>query len=159
MVNDDDCGGRGLSGWAGYMLGRMAAADDHRHAEFRNPKWYYDPGDVERAIVSWEAAVRGRDRTIANLKAQLSDTTAHNQTLRQYAADVYEENNRLREQLAKHEHGLNNMLRHQDEQVQAVSRLERDIAVLRNFITTPHQQHDEIFARIETEIARLNGFI
>mgnify|MGYP002423218434 CR=1 FL=1 len=143
MMNDDDYGGRGLSGAAGYMLGRMAAESDHDRTRFyervrqrfaRPQRVPYDAAAVESAIESWKDAVRGRDHTIARLKGLLNDASAAHEALRQRDASAHEENNRLREQIARHEH---------------------DIALLQNSIMTLHHQHNEKVARLDAEITHL----
>ena len=133
-MNDDDHGGRGLSGAAGYMLGRMAADSDHDRTRFyervrqrfaRPVRAPYDADDVESAITTWKAAVQRRDHTIARLQAQLNDASGGYETLRQHYAEVYEENNHLREQIARHGHDIGIMLAARDERI---ARLEAEIA-------------------------------
>lgn len=170
MMNDDDTNGGGMSLATGYMLGRMAAESSQTTARFkelvrqrfaRPQRVPYDADAVESAIESWKDAVRGRDHTIAHLKARLSDTSADNEALRQRYASAYEENNRLRDQIAKHEHDIelmrNGMLRYSREQSEKVPRLERDIELLQNSIMTLHHQHNEKVAHLEAEITRLKG--
>lgn len=77
-MDEDEDGGltSGISGGAGYILGRMAAESDQRIADFTRRVFSptpprrrrYDAEEVHEVIDGWKAAVRSRDVTIAQLR-------------------------------------------------------------------------------------------
>jgi hypothetical protein len=144
MDDEDNGGGGGLSGFAGYMLGRAAAASDHRARQFwdavnarrRGARAPYDADDVDSAIASWERTVTRRDATIAELQVQLKDASAAEAALRQHNAMLANDNELLREQIAKHE---------------------RDIGLMQGGVAKLLAFHEEELSRLRSEIARLKG--
>ncbi len=78
-MDEDDAGwSSGISGGAGYLLGRMAADSDRRMADFRRRVFTreppqrptYDAAEVHEVIDGWKASVRSKEATIAQLRSQ-----------------------------------------------------------------------------------------
>lgn len=88
-MSEEEAGG--LSGVAGYFLGRIAAERQQTQAQFREvvrsrfaprARLPYAAEAVEGAIASWKAAVRSRDVTIEQLRASGAALTAERDQLR-----------------------------------------------------------------------------
>lgn len=145
MIDDDESSGSGVSAAAGFLLGRLSAESAQSTARvaaavrrrFSSPtRLPYDADDVDGAIATWEAAVARRDATIAELRTQLSRSSANEAALRQHNTALARDNDVLREQIAKHA---------------------RDIGLMQGGVSNLLAFHEEELSRLRVEIARLKG--
>lgn len=149
--DDDDGADRGMSGWAGYMLGYSAAESEQRCREQiealiarrRPQEVVYSEAAVVDTINGWKAAVAERDGEIARLRQRHREVQAREASaladagaLKHQLFTAGAENRVLRELVAKHEH---------------------DIGLLQNTIEGLMDMHDEELAELKAEITRLKG--
>ncbi|APT60142.1 hypothetical protein RGI145_22565 (plasmid) [Roseomonas gilardii] len=97
----------GISGAAGYLLGRMAAESAQDQARLRKylrsrfsrpVRRPYEAESVDRAIAEWQEAVRSRDATIQGLREQGAAVVTERDQWRDYARAVEGEREALRTQ-------------------------------------------------------------
>ncbi|PZP41373.1 MAG: hypothetical protein DI601_21495 [Azospirillum brasilense] len=98
----------GISGAAGYLLGRIAAESAQNQAQFREylqsrfssrrPQRSYDAGDVESAIAEWKAVVQSLEAAIQRLRDQGAAVVTERDRWRDYARAVEGEREALRTQ-------------------------------------------------------------
>jgi chromosome segregation ATPase len=146
-MDDDEAGGltSGISGGAGYLLGRMAADRDRRMAEFTrrvfNPepprRKTYDAAEVHEVIDGWKASVRSKERTIEQWRAHSSALTTERDQLLARVAELEAHAAERQIELAsleRAERGANAMLRDRTDQLEdlelAVARMSAQLADL-----------------------------
>lgn len=97
----------GISGAAGYLLGRMAAESaqdqarlrEYLRSHFSRPvRRPYEAESVDRAIAEWQEAVRSRDATIQGLREQGAAVVTECDQWRDYARALEGEREALRTQ-------------------------------------------------------------
>lgn len=147
-MDDDEAGGltSGISGGAGYLLGRMAADRDRRMAEFTrrafNPepprRKTYDAAEVHEVIDGWRASVRSKERSIEQWREHSTALTAERDQLLARVAELEAQDVKRQVELAsleRAERGLNAMLSDRTDQLEdlelAVARMSSQLADLR----------------------------
>ena len=103
----DEAESSGLSGAAGYLLGRMAAQSDHDCEQWavgiaerwRRPQGgFFREADVHAKIAEWKAAVQSLEATIQRLHEQGAALATERDQWRDYARAVEGEREALRTQ-------------------------------------------------------------
>jgi len=153
-MDEDEDGGltSGISGGAGYILGRMAAESDQRMANFTRRVFSptpprrrrYDAEEVHEVIDGWKAAVRSRDATIVQLRTNNAALTAERDQLHIRNAQMESEAARMQAacaELQKREEAAN---KHWDEAAEAGHKDDFDLFLARQEI-----------ARLTVQIERL----
>ncbi|BFL66185.1 hypothetical protein [Roseomonas mucosa] len=137
---DDDPDSRGISGSAGYLLGRMAAERDLECREWLHRVFPRRSGPQERVflesdvvanIAEWEAAVCSREVIIAQLRARDTALASERDQWRDYAKAVEGEWEELKEQFRSLTVNANLMVDRLDEYDRANEALEAEVEALR----------------------------
>ena len=138
MMTDDG----GISGAAGYILGRMDAEHDRWRADLvRNvtTRWAppvptqrtYAASEVHEVIDGWKSLVRSRDVTITQLRARDTALANERDRWRDYAKAVEGEREELKEQFRSLTVNANLMVERLDEYDRANEALEAEVEALR----------------------------
>ena len=139
-MKGDDPGSGGISGGAGYLLGRMAAERDFQRREWLDRVFPRHRGSQERVflesdvvanIAEWKQAVRSRDVTIARLQEQDAALATERDQWRDYAKAVEGEREELKEQYRRLHVNANLMVDRLSEYDKTNEDLEAEVETLR----------------------------
>lgn len=138
MMTDDG----GISGAAGYLLGRMDAEHDRwredlvrtvatRLAPSVPSRRTYDASEVHEVIDGWKSLVHTRDVTIAQLRDRDAALASERDQWRDYARAVEGEREELKDQYRRLNVSANLMVERLDEYDRANEALETEVETLR----------------------------
>lgn len=155
MDGDEDCGlTSGISGGAGYILGRMAAESDRQMADFTRSVFSptpprrrrYDAEEVHKVIEGWKASVRSKEGKIEEWRAHSTALTAERDQLLARVAELEAHAAERQAEIAsleRAERGANAMLRDRTDQLEdlelAVARMSAQLADLQAENERPRQ--------------------
>ena len=137
---NDDGESQGMSGTAGYLLGRMSAENarsrsdwvDNLVARRRRPEArFFREADVHAKIAEWQAALASRDAIIDQLQEHAAGLASERDQWRDYAKAIEGEREELKEQFRSLTVNANLMVERLDEYDRANEALEAEVEALR----------------------------